>query len=159
MSSPPDGALMDSFQGTPDTRLTMLSPGEGSISYHYGGGYGGGAYSGVGFHSYNAYAPHGSITGDRTVSHFDSDPFVDTTRGDGLSPTASAFQPTSTRSKGKKAAVLLPEGSLVFANALSHEMDVSFRLEICDTPAPTPEEVHMFFKVCIVVCTPVGVLS
>jgi hypothetical protein len=56
----------------------MISPGEGSISYHHGGGYGGGACSGVGFHSYNAYAPHGSITGDRTVSHFDRDPFVDT---------------------------------------------------------------------------------
>ncbi|KAJ4133729.1 hypothetical protein NW768_005317 [Fusarium equiseti] len=146
MSSPPEGPLMDSFQGTPDTRLTMLSPGEGSISYHHGGGYGGGAYSGAGFASYNAYAPHGSITGDRTVSHFDRDPFVDATRGDGLSPTASAFQPTSTRSKGKKAAVLLPEGSLVIANALSHEMDVSHRLEICDTPVPMPEEVHQFFK-------------
>ncbi|KAJ4014238.1 hypothetical protein NW766_006490 [Fusarium irregulare] len=50
------------------------------------------------------------------------------------------------RSKGKNAAILLPEGRLVFANALSHEMGVSHRLEICDTPAPTPEEVHMFFK-------------
>ncbi|KAI1071239.1 hypothetical protein LB507_009476 [Fusarium sp. FIESC RH6] len=146
MSSPPEGALMDSFQGTPDTRLTVLSPGEGSISYHHGGGYGGGAYSGAGFASYNAYAPHGSITGDRTVSHFDRDPFVDATRADGLSPTASAFQPASTRSKGKKTAALLPEGSLVRANALSHEMGVSHRLEICDTPAPTPEEVHTFFK-------------
>ena len=150
---------MDSFQGTPDTRLTVLSPGEGSISYHHGGGYGGGAYSGAGSASYNAYAPHGSITGDRTVSHFDRDPFVDATRADGLSPTASAFQPASTRSKGKKTAALLPEGSLVRANALSNEMGVSRRLEICDTPAPTPEEVHTFFKVCIVVCTTVRVLS
>ncbi|CAG7555615.1 unnamed protein product [Fusarium equiseti] len=57
-----------------------------------------------------------------------------------------AFQPTSTRFKGKKAALLLPEGSLVIANALSYEMDTSHRLEVCDTPAPTPEEVHVFFK-------------
>ena len=26
-------------------------------------------------------------------------------------------------------------------------MDVSHRLEVCDNPAPTPGEVHMFFKV------------
>ncbi|KAJ4125399.1 hypothetical protein NW768_009016 [Fusarium equiseti] len=58
-------------------RPTPALPGEGNISYHHGGGYGGGAYSGAGFASYNAYAPHGSINGDRTVSHFDRDPFVD----------------------------------------------------------------------------------
>ncbi|RFN42155.1 meiosis protein mei2 [Fusarium flagelliforme] len=36
-----------------------------------------------------------------------------------------AFQPTSTHSKGKTAAVLLPEGSLIVATPLSHDWDVS----------------------------------
>ena len=49
------------------------------------------------------------------------------------------------RSKGRNAAVLLPERRLVLASALSHEMGVSHRLWVCDTPAPTPEEVQMLF--------------
>lgn len=67
------------------------------------------------------------------------------------------FQPTSTHSKGKTAAILLPEGSLVIANALSYEMDASHRLEVCDNQAPTPEEVHMLFEVCTVIPIPVRV--
>ena len=63
------------------------------------------------------------------------------------------------RSKGKNATVLLPEVRLVLANALSNEMGVSHRLEVCDTPAPTPEEVQILFKVCSVICLPVKVSS
>jgi hypothetical protein len=38
MSSPPEG-VMESYQGTPDTRLTMFSPDESSVTYHRGGAY------------------------------------------------------------------------------------------------------------------------
>ncbi|KAL4723757.1 hypothetical protein ACLX1H_009401 [Fusarium chlamydosporum] len=145
MSSPPEGALMDSFQGTPDTRLTMFSPGDGSVTYH-GGGYGNGSYSAGPLPPYDAYAPQGSITSDGVVSHFERDPFVDSSRSERLSPTASAFQPTSARSKVKTKAYLLPEGGLVVSAALSHAADISHRLEICDTPPPAPEAVKDFFE-------------
>ncbi|KAG8676731.1 hypothetical protein FPOAC2_02839 [Fusarium poae] len=120
MSSPPEG-VMESFQGTPDTRLTMFSPGEDTVTYHHGTSYRTGAMP-----------PHDPYEG--------VDPFVDTSNSGQLSATASAFKPN----KGKSAAVLLPHGGLVIASALSHEMDISHRLELCDTPTPEPEEVQAF---------------
>jgi hypothetical protein len=139
---------MDSFQGTPDTRLTMFSPGESSVTYHHGG-HGNVSYTTGPLPPYDAFAPHGSITGDRIVSTFDRDPFVDTSNTGRLSPTAASFQPVAQRNKGKTAAVLLPEGGVVVANALSHEMGISHRLEVCDTPTPAPEEVKRFMDVSI----------
>ncbi|RGP67539.1 meiosis mei2 [Fusarium longipes] len=145
MSSPPEGALMDSSQGTPDTRLTVFSPGASSVTYH-NGGYGGGSYSTGPVPSYNAYAPQGSITGDRVVSRFERDPFVDNSTSGRLSPTASTFQPRSERNKGKAAAILLPSGGMTVANTLSHEMDISHRLELCDTPSPGVDDVQAFLE-------------
>ncbi|KAM0300354.1 hypothetical protein HYE67_010451 [Fusarium culmorum] len=130
MSSPPEGP-MDSVQGTPDTRLTMFSPGEGSVSYHSGGAYSTGPVA-----AYDAF--ESSVAANQ-------DPFVDVSNTGQLSPAASVFKPVS-HYKGKAAAVLLPEGGLVVASALSHEMDISHRLEMCDTPTPAPEEVQAFME-------------
>ncbi|GKU17755.1 unnamed protein product [Fusarium langsethiae] len=135
MSSPPEG-VMESYQGTPDTRLTMFSPGESSVTYHRGGTYTTGPLP-----PYDAF--EGSITTDRVVSRFDRDPFVDASNTGKLSPTAESFKPV-VHNKGKSAAVLLPQGGLTVATALSHEMDISHRLELCDTPTPLPEDVQAF---------------
>ncbi|KAH7003896.1 RNA recognition motif 2-domain-containing protein [Fusarium venenatum] len=130
MSSPPDG-VMESYQGTPDTRLTMFSPGENTVTYHHGGNY-----------STGAMAPHDVYEGTDRTQRIENDPFVDASNSGRLSATASSFKPT----KGKSAAVLLPEGGLVIASALSHEMDISHRLELCDTPTPDIEEVQAFME-------------
>ncbi|KAG4279209.1 hypothetical protein FPRO04_05750 [Fusarium proliferatum] len=50
---------------------------------------------------------------------------------------ASSFQPFGQRFKGNNALVFYPEGSPTFAGALSQDMDISHRIEVCDTPAPS----------------------
>ncbi|KAF4450601.1 hypothetical protein F53441_6262 [Fusarium austroafricanum] len=142
MSSPAEAALMDSFQGTPETRLTMFSPGESSYGMPGMPSYG----------SNNAAAPSTvtqpsrAIYNDGVVTTYDKDPFVDSRTGKSsrLSPTASAFQPAASQSKGKTPVVFHPEGSPTVASELSHLMDVSHRIEVCDTPAPSITELGNF---------------
>ncbi|KAF5642903.1 meiosis mei2 [Fusarium tjaetaba] len=113
MSSPAEGAS-DSIQGTPNTQITVFSPAESSQGT--------------------------SIQGNTYVgqSQASEDPFVDggLAQGSTLSATASSFQPIGQRFKGKNALVFYPEGSPTVAGALSQDMDISHRIEVCDTPKP-----------------------
>ncbi|KAF5580967.1 meiosis mei2 [Fusarium pseudoanthophilum] len=113
MSSPAEGAS-DSIQGTPNTQITVFSPAESSQGT--------------------------SIQGNTYVgqSQASEDPFVDggLAQGSTLSATASSFQPIGQRFKGKNALVFYPEGSPTVAGALSQDMDISHRIEVCDTPSP-----------------------
>ncbi|KAF4501524.1 Meiosis mei2 [Fusarium agapanthi] len=114
MSSPAEGAV-DSIQGTPNTQITVFSPSESSQGT--------------------------SIQGSNYVGHSQApdDPFVDggLAQGSTLSATASSFQPSGQRYKGKNALVFYPEGSPTVAGALSQDMDISHRIEVCDTPTPS----------------------
>ncbi|KAL7767406.1 hypothetical protein ACKLNR_001707 [Fusarium oxysporum f. sp. zingiberi] len=114
MSSPAEGAA-DSIQGTPNTQITVFSPAESSQGT--------------------------SIQGNNYVgqSQASEDPFVDggLAQGSTLSATASTFQPRGVRSKGKNAIVFYPQGSPTVAGALSQDMDISHRIEVCDTPTPS----------------------
>ncbi|KAF4437948.1 Meiosis mei2 [Fusarium acutatum] len=114
MSSPAEGAA-DSIQGTPNTQITVFSPAESSQGT--------------------------SIQGNNYVgqSQAPEDPFVDSglAQGSTLSATASSFQPLGQRYKGKNALVFYPEGSPTVAGALSQDMDISHRIEVCDTPTPS----------------------
>jgi hypothetical protein len=126
MSSPAEGAA-DSIQGTPNTQITVFSPAESSQET--------------------------SIQGNNYVaqSQAPEDPFVDrqVAQVSTLSATASTFQPRGVRSKGKNAAVFYPEGSPTIAGALSQDMDISHRIEVCDTPAPSIIELGNFITVSI----------
>ncbi|KAF5984853.1 meiosis mei2 [Fusarium coicis] len=114
MSSPAEGAS-DSIQGTPNTQITVFSPAESSQGT--------------------------SIQGNNYVgqSQASEDPFVDggLAQGSTLSATASSFQPIGQSFKGKNALVFYPEGSPTVAGALSQDMDISHRIEVCDTPTPS----------------------
>ncbi|KAG5752473.1 hypothetical protein H9Q69_000481 [Fusarium xylarioides] len=114
MSSPAEGAS-DSIQGTPNTQITVFSPAESSQGT--------------------------SVQGNNYVgqSQASDDPFVDggLAQGSTLSATASSFQPIGQRFKGKNALVFYPEGSPTVAGALSQDMDISHRIEVCDTPTPS----------------------
>ncbi|KAF5623716.1 mei2-like protein [Fusarium sp. NRRL 25303] len=48
----------------------------------------------------------------------------------------SSFQPFGQRFKGKNALIFYPEGSPTVAGALSQAMDISHRIEVCDTHKP-----------------------
>ncbi|KAF4954097.1 hypothetical protein FGADI_5524 [Fusarium gaditjirri] len=121
MSSPAEGAA-DSIQGTPNTQITVFSPGESSQGTSIQG---------------NSYVGQ---------SQASEDPFVDggLTQGSTLSATASTFQPRDVKSKGKNAIVFYPQGSPTVAGALSQDMDISHRIEVCDTPAPSIVELGNF---------------
>ncbi|KLO86518.1 Uncharacterized protein LW93_11294 [Fusarium fujikuroi] len=54
-------------------------------------------------------------------------------QGSTLSATASSFEPLGQRFKGKNAIVFYPEGG----GAPSQDMDISHRIEVYDTPAPS----------------------
>ncbi|KAI1053512.1 hypothetical protein LB506_012448 [Fusarium annulatum] len=60
---------------------------------------------------------------------------------------ASSFQPFGQRFKGNNALVFYPEGSPTFAGALSQDMDISHRIEVCDTPAPSIVELGNYITV------------
>ncbi|KAF5026390.1 hypothetical protein F66182_1518 [Fusarium sp. NRRL 66182] len=145
MSSPPDGALMDSFQGTPETRLTMFSPSESTSKMTAYSNSLAGPSAGP---SGTASRGQNTIYNDRVVSHFDKDPFVDSHHGSGLSPTANAFNPAGNRAKGKIVVDLLPEGSPTVATALSEDMGVCRDLEICATPPASLTEIGNFIADC-----------
>ncbi|KAF5682387.1 meiosis mei2 [Fusarium circinatum] len=114
MSSPAEGAI-DSIQGTPNTQITVFSPSESS--------------QGTSIHGSNYVGQ----------SQAPDDPFVDSglAQGSTLSATASSFQPSVHRYKGKNVLVFYPEGSPTVAGALSQDMDISHRIEVCDTPTPS----------------------
>jgi hypothetical protein len=63
---------------------------------------------------------------------------------------ASSFQPFGQRFKGNNALVFYPEGSPTFAGALSQDMDISHRIEVCDTPAPSIVELGNYITVSII---------
>ncbi|KAM0550772.1 hypothetical protein ACHAPJ_008635 [Fusarium lateritium] len=145
MSSPPEGTLMDSFQGTPETRLTMFSPGESSSGAPgYANGFAGPSTAGP------ARSGQNSIYNDRVVSHYESDPFVDSRggNGNGLSPTAVAFQPIGHRAKGKAGACFLPPGSPTVASASSDDMGVSCTVEVCASPPASVTDIGNFITEC-----------
>ncbi|KAF5242999.1 hypothetical protein FANTH_8404 [Fusarium anthophilum] len=106
MSSPAEGAI-DSIQGTPNTQITVFSPSESS--------------QGTSIHG-------GNYVGQNQAP---DDPFVDggLAQGSTLSATASSFQPSVQRYKGKNVLVFYPEGSPTVAGALSQDMDISHRIE------------------------------
>ncbi|KAI1029255.1 hypothetical protein LB505_006241 [Fusarium chuoi] len=60
---------------------------------------------------------------------------------------ASSFQPCGQRFKGKNALVFYPEGSPTVAGALSQDMDISHRIEVCDTPAPSIVELGNYITI------------
>lgn len=91
-----------------------------------------------------SYFPQAHVE-NRGVSHFDQDPFVDSNPG--LSAAATSFQPGAIYSKGKAVATLLPEGSPTVSSALSHDMEIAHRLEVCDTPIPSVQDVGDFLTV------------
>ncbi|KAI1029797.1 hypothetical protein LB503_008298 [Fusarium chuoi] len=110
MSSPAEGAA-DSIQGTPNTQITVFSPAESSQGTSIQG---------------NNYLGQGQAPEDPGVA-----------QGSTLSATASSFEPLGQRFKGKNALVFYPKGSPTVAGALSQDMDISHRIEVCDTPAPS----------------------
>ncbi|KAF9773004.1 hypothetical protein IL306_009243 [Fusarium sp. DS 682] len=146
MSSPAEGAL-DSYQGTPNTQLTLFSPSESSNGMpgmsSYGNNY---VAQGQSSAVPSSSSASSAMYNKQVITQFDKDPFVDAQAavGSTLSPTASAFQPVGTRSKGKAAAVFHPEGSPTVASTLSQEMGVFHRIEVCDTPAPSIVELGNF---------------
>ncbi|VTT73745.1 unnamed protein product [Fusarium fujikuroi] len=64
-------------------------------------------------------------------------------QGSTLSATASSFEPLGQRFKGKNALVFYPEGG----GAPSQDMDISHRIEVCDTPAPSIAELGNYITV------------
>lgn len=124
MSSPAEGAV-DSIQGTPNTQITVFSPAESSQGTSIQG---------------NHYLGQGQAP---------EDPFVDSgvAQGSTLSATASSFEPLGHRFKGKNALVFYPKGSPTVAGALSQDMDISHRIEVCDTPAPSIVELGNYITV------------
>ncbi|KLP19463.1 Uncharacterized protein LW94_9655 [Fusarium fujikuroi] len=64
-------------------------------------------------------------------------------QGSTLSATASSFEPLGQRFKGKNALVFYPEGG----GAPSQDMDISHRIEGCDTPAPSIAELGNYITV------------
>ncbi|CZR35683.1 uncharacterized protein FPRO_00194 [Fusarium proliferatum ET1] len=60
---------------------------------------------------------------------------------------ASSFQPFGQRFKGKNALVFYPDGNPTFAGALSQDMDISHRIEVCGTPAPSIVELGNYITI------------
>ncbi|SCV50745.1 related to mei2 protein [Fusarium fujikuroi] len=56
---------------------------------------------------------------------------------------ASSFEPLGQRFKGKNALVFYPEGG----GAPSQDMDISHRIEVCDTPAPSIVELGNYITI------------
>ncbi|OTA05418.1 hypothetical protein A9Z42_0060810 [Trichoderma parareesei] len=114
----------ESFKGTPDTRLTSLTPDEGSQSSLLKSF----ARSAVATTS-PARLPTGSFR--NAVSHLDKDPFISSIQGIGtrLSPTASAFSPFVGSTY-----VRLPAGDGPISAALSTDMGLS-RILFISSPA------------------------
>ncbi|KAM0247686.1 hypothetical protein ACHAP5_003933 [Fusarium lateritium] len=140
-SSSPGGIPFDSYQNTPDTQVTAFSRDS--------------TYGIPGFQGIMpmvtpqqdvlpgpSYFPQAHFE-NRGASQCDQDPFVDN-KPNGLSAAATSFQPDATYSKGKAAATLLPDDSPTVSSALSHDMEISHRLEVCDTPIPSVQDVGDF---------------
>ncbi|KAL7940903.1 RNA recognition motif 2 domain-containing protein [Trichoderma barbatum] len=115
----------DSFKGTPDTRLTSLTPDEGSKSSSLLKSFARSAAA--------ATSPARLATSSfrNAVSHLDKDPFISSIQGVGtrLSPTASAFSPFVGNTY-----VRLPHGDGPISAALSTDMGLS-RILVISSPA------------------------
>ncbi|KKO99341.1 hypothetical protein THAR02_08551 [Trichoderma harzianum] len=120
----------DSYKGTPDTRLTAMTPDEGSKSSTLLKSYARSAAVATS----PARLPAGGFR--NTVSHLDKDPFITTIQGVGtrLSPTASAFSPFVGNTY-----VRLPNGDGPISAALSTDMGLSRILTIS---SPTQVSAH-----------------
>jgi hypothetical protein len=148
-SSSPGGIPFDSVQNTPDTHITAFSR---ESAYGIPGLRGimpmvtpqQDVFAGP------SYCPPAHFE-NRGTSQYEQDPFIDSHVG--LSAAATAFQPGATYSKGKAAATLLPEGSPTISSALSHDMEISHRLEVCDTPIPSVQDVGDFLTVSSSACS------
>ncbi|KAL6862138.1 RNA recognition motif 2 domain-containing protein [Trichoderma novae-zelandiae] len=114
----------DSFKGTPDTRLTSLTPDEGSKSSLLKSFARAAAAT-----TSPARLPSSSFR--NAVSHLDKDPFFTSIQGVGtrLSPTASAFSPFVGNTY-----VRLPAGDGPISAALSTDMGLS-RILFISSPA------------------------
>ncbi|UKZ78098.1 hypothetical protein TrVFT333_005832 [Trichoderma virens FT-333] len=116
----------DSFKGTPDTRLTSMSPDESSKSSSLLKSFARSAAIATS----PARLPTGSFRSS-AGSHLDKDPFITSIQGVGtrLSPTASAFSPFVGNTY-----VRLPNGDGPISAALSTDMGLS-RILIISSPA------------------------
>ncbi|KAJ3537914.1 hypothetical protein NM208_g6126 [Fusarium decemcellulare] len=124
MSPHSEVAHLDSFQGTPDTRLSVFSP-EAGPSKATGLGKGPSATP-VRRSPANPYRiPDG-------MPQFDRDPFISPAERAGLSPTALTFKPIA--NKGKAPAFPLYQQSGTFASVLSSDMGISSLLEVSGLP-------------------------
>ncbi|KAM6486291.1 RNA recognition motif 2-domain-containing protein [Trichoderma sp. SZMC 28011] len=124
----------DSFKGTPDTRLTTMTPDDGSKSSALLKSYARSAAVATS----PARLPAGGFRS--TVSHLDKDPFITTIQGVGtrLSPTASAFNPFVGNTY-----VRLPNGDGPISAALSTDMGLSRILVISSPTQVSAHEVEV----------------
>ncbi|KAL7929466.1 RNA recognition motif 2 domain-containing protein [Trichoderma chlorosporum] len=123
----------DSFKGTPDTRLTAMTPDEGSKSSNLLKSFARSAAAATS----PARLPAGSFRS--AVSHLDKDPFISSIQGVStrLSPTASAFSPFVGNTY-----VRLPNGEGPISAALSTDMGLSRILAISSPTQISPREVE-----------------
>lgn len=127
----------DSFKGTPDTRLTSLTPDEGSQS----------SLLKSFARSAAATTSPGRLSAGsfrNAVSHLDKDPFITSIQGVGtrLSPTASAFSPFVGNTY-----VRLPAGDGPISAALSTDMGLSRILFISSPAQVSAREVEALLTV------------
>ncbi|UKZ52280.1 hypothetical protein TrVGV298_006055 [Trichoderma virens] len=124
----------DSFKGTPDTRLTSMSPDESSKSSSLLKSFARSAAIATS----PARLPTGSFRSS-AGSHLDKDPFITSIQGVGtrLSPTASAFSPFVGNTY-----VRLPNGDGPISAALSTDMGLSRILIISSLAQVSAREVE-----------------
>ncbi|KAL9473718.1 hypothetical protein ACSS6W_008098 [Trichoderma asperelloides] len=113
----------DSFKGTPDTRLTSMSPDDGSKSASLLKSFARSATT-----TSPARLPTSSFRG--VISHMDKDPFITSMHGVStrLSPTASTFSPFVGNTY-----VRLPDGEGPISGALSTDIGLS-RILVISSP-------------------------
>ncbi|RFU74171.1 meiosis mei2 [Trichoderma arundinaceum] len=127
----------DSFKGTPDTRLTSMTPDGGSKSSSLLKSFARSAPT-----TSPARLPTGSFRS--AVSHLDKDPFITSIHGVGtrLSPTASAFSPFVGNTY-----VRLPNGDGPISAALSTDMGLSRILVVSSPTQVSTREVEAILTV------------
>lgn len=129
----------DSFKGTPDTRLTAMSPDDGPKSSSLLKNFARSATT-----ASPARLPAGSFRS--VVSHMDKDPFITSMHGVGtrLSPTASTFSPFVGNTY-----VRLPDGEGPISGALSSDIGLSRIIVISSSTQVSTREVEAVLVVSI----------
>jgi hypothetical protein len=129
----------DSFKGTPDTRLTSMTPDDGSQSSSLLKSFARSAAA-----ASPARLPASSFRS--AVSHLDKDPFITSLHGVNtrLSPTASTFNPFVGNTY-----VRLPSGDGPISGALSTDMGLSRILVISSPTHVSTREVEAVLTVSV----------